>query len=85
MIRRVLLFTALLCLVVGAQVAYAIPELQLYIEGATYDTGSATWVFSGSGTFRLWVIGNINGPGGTGGLPIQDVKLAAAVATSEMG
>jgi len=77
MLRRVLFFTALLCLVVGAQVAYAIPDLQLYIEGATYDTASQTWV-TNSSSFRLWVIGNTGAIG-----TITDVHLAVAFMTSE--
>jgi hypothetical protein len=56
--------------------AQAIPTLQLYMEGATYDNGSETWTLSTSGTFKLWVIGQ-------GG--VYDVKLAAAYTTGEAG
>jgi PEP-CTERM motif-containing protein len=57
--------------------AMAVPLLQLYIEGATYDTGSETWVFtSPSDTITLWTIGNISGSGGKG--TISDVKLSIA-------
>jgi len=65
------------------QAAQAVPALQLYIDGASYDSASETWVFSGAGSFQLWVIGNITGPGGAG--PISNVKLSAAVATSGSG
>lgn len=61
------------------QAARAVPALQLYIEGATYDSSSESWVLSGAGSFNLWVIGNV------AARPIYDVKLAAAVATSETG
>ncbi len=59
--------------------AFAIPVLQLYIENSTYDATTQTWIVdSGTTNFRLWAIGNVNGPGGAGGLPIQDVRLSAA-------
>lgn len=56
----------------------AVPALQLYIEGATYDTSSQTWVgdFSSGDTIRLWAIGNVAGAGGKG--TIYDVKLSIA-------
>lgn len=64
--------------------AHAVPFLQLYIEGATYDSsgGEETWVFdlSGGSSFRLWAIGNVAGPGGAGS--IFDVKLSAVYDTS---
>lgn len=59
--------------------AMAVPELQLYIKGATYDTASETWVYtqsSSSDPMQLWTIGNISGDGGAG--EIQDVKLSIA-------
>ncbi len=57
--------------------AYAVPILQLYIEGAAYDAGTETWVLSPvapTQTFRLWAIGNVAGPGGAGA--IYDAKLS---------
>lgn len=74
---------AILSLAFVPQDAKAIPELQIYLDGATYDTASETWVLSNAGSFQLWVIGNVSGPGGKGS--IYDVKLSAAVATSESG
>jgi hypothetical protein len=58
--------------------AMAIPQLQIYIEGATYDTETEKWVVDASSgdTITLWVIGNVSGPGGQGG--ISDVHLVAA-------
>jgi hypothetical protein len=53
----------------------ATPILQLYVEGGTYDTVSETWVIN-SFDFKLWVIGNVSGPGGAG--PIEDVYLVAS-------
>ena len=62
----------------------AIPLLQLYIEGATYQGSTQTWVTTSS-SFRLWVIANVSGPGGSGGVGIEDVRLATAFLTSESG
>ncbi len=57
-----------------ASSASAIPLLQIYIEGATYDSVSETWV-TNSSSFDLWVIANTNGPGSKGRL--YDVTLVA--------
>ena len=70
---------ALGLLVAMGSAAHAVPALQLYIEGATYDTDSESWVVS-STDFRLWVIGNV-GQVGT----IENVQLSAAFLTSEIG
>jgi hypothetical protein len=79
LMRKRFLFTFLLIgavLLLGSSRANAIPILQLYIEGATYDSTSETWVYEGTGPFTLWTIGNTDGPGGKG--TISDVKLAVA-------
>lgn len=58
-------------------VSHAIPELQLYLEGANYDTGTDTWIldsYDASAPLRLWAVGNTGNPTG----PISDVKLAIA-------
>lgn len=62
------------------QEARAVPELQIYVEGAAYDASSETWVLSSAGSFDLWVIGNTDAKGS-----IDDVKISAAVATAETG
>ena len=56
--------------------AHAVPQLQLYVEGATYNTDHESWVFdlTSGDPLRLWVIGNVEGPGGHG--TIRDVKLS---------
>ena len=56
--------------------AAAEPILQLYIEGAKYDPVKESWYID-KHDFRLWAIGNLTGPGGTGGLEITNVRLAA--------
>ncbi|MBU1055104.1 MAG: choice-of-anchor N protein [Proteobacteria bacterium] len=52
--------------------AYALPELQLYIEGSIYDSTTETWAIETADSIKLWVVGN--GAKGT----IYDVKLALA-------
>lgn len=63
------------------QVCYAIPSLQVYIEGSTYDNSSKTWV-SDSNNFVLWALGSWN-PGDESG--IYGVRLAAAYDSTETG
>lgn len=57
----------------------AVPKLQLYIQGATYDAILETWVIdwedTDGGSFELWVIGETVNDGGE----IFDVKLAASM------
>jgi hypothetical protein len=66
-------------IVCGVDKAIALPTLQLYIEGATYDPTTETWVI-GKSEFVLWVIGDVQKFG-----TIYDVKLAAAVKSNESG
>ncbi len=61
-------------LLLSAQAALAIPELQIYIEGATYDTGTQTWVLQTDDPFKLLVIGDVDAKG-----TIYNVMLSAAV------
>lgn len=71
---RTLMATALLA---AATQTHAIPVLQLYVEGAEYNYDHESWVFdpiTSSDPIRVWVIGNVDGPGGKG--TIVDVKLA---------
>ncbi len=55
---------------------WAIPNLQIYIPNATYDTETETWIIN-SYNYELWVIG--------ANLDVNDVKFAAAVPTDENG
>ena len=70
-----LLLCCLLVSFLAAGQAWAINELQLYIEGGTYDA-TQTWVTTTGGPFNLWVMGNVSGPGGQG--TISGVTLFAA-------
>lgn len=79
MLRNVLrcLIGALFLLGVPAA-SWAIPALQLYIEGGTYDSATDTWIAPEGGSFNLWVIGNYGDSeedGKPNATPIYDVKL----------
>jgi len=63
----------------GARSALAVPILQIYLEGGTYNQATESWELtpegsSAGGPFRVWVIGNVDGPGGKG--IIEDVRLS---------
>ncbi len=73
--HRYLLVTAILILGFATSVG-AVPNLQIYIPGATYDMGTETWVIYAY-DYELWVIG--------AHLNVYDVKFAAAVPTNEDG
>ena len=73
-------------ILIGQGTAYAVPILQLYIEGAIYDGDKETWVWypgvSGTeGPPRLWAIGNTGGEGGQGN--IVGVRLAVAYSAED--
>lgn len=83
--RRFAVQVAIGLLIIGAALAglpsdaYAIPALQLYIEGSTYDSTTETWVVNTGSPFKLWVLGDVGHYGA-----ISDVKLSGAIATSEV-
>jgi hypothetical protein len=82
---RCLAVLAAVGLAICATPAQAIPVLQLYIEGSTYDPTTESWLLTDDGTFRLWAIGNLDGPGGTGGNTINNARLSAAYAKADAG
>ena len=63
---------------VFAPTASAVPALQVYIEGATYDDHEESWKITSpsNAPLRLWAVGNVDGNGGKG--PITDVRAAFA-------
>lgn len=65
-------------MLVFAPTASAVPALQVYIEGATYDDDEESWKITSpsNAPLRLWAVGNVAGRGGKG--PITDVKAAFA-------
>lgn len=75
--KKALLSTLLLLFVVPA--AFAVPNLQLYIPGGTYNTTSETWI-TNSQNFEIWVIAsNLDHLSS----PIYDVTLTAALASGQ--
>ena len=54
MLKRLLLLCCVLAL--GCGVAQAVPALQLYIEGSSYDAATESWVTE-SNPFSLFVAG----------------------------
>jgi hypothetical protein len=60
--KRFLPLVAAAGLTLMASAAQAIPALQLYIDGATYDSVNETWVVS-SNSFDLWVLGDVGHSG----------------------
>lgn len=72
--KRTILSLLLMVMLVPA--AFAVPNLQLYIPGGTYDNSSETWITS-SQSFEIWVIAsNLDRLSS----PIYDVTLTAALA-----
>jgi hypothetical protein len=59
---------AITAVVAISPAAQAVPTLQVYIEGATYDDQDESWkITSPSNTpLRLWAVGDVAGPGGKG-------------------
>jgi len=53
--------------------AFAIPGLQVYIPGGTYDTGTQTWI-TGADNFTVWVVASE---------PLTDVHLTASIGDGE--
>lgn len=66
--KKLLIFSAILVLSLGST-SKAIPDLQLWIDGATYDEFTQTWVI-GSQTFDLYVIGKAG---------LNDVRVSMAL------
>ncbi|MFT5489248.1 MAG: hypothetical protein ACI9JL_003517 [Paracoccaceae bacterium] len=69
---------AVCAVLIYAPTASAVPALQVYIEGATYDDDEESWKITSpaNAPLRLWAVGNVAGQGGKG--PITDVKAAFA-------
>lgn len=76
--RRLSMGLMTLSLLALARPAEAVPVLQLYVEGATYNTATESWqtTIPANGVIRLWAIGNVTGEGGKG--TISNVRLSIA-------
>ena len=79
MIRNLIVAVILAALVCVPTAALAIPTLQLYIEGASYDTATDTWTLVGTSA-TLWVLGDV-GHDGT----ISNVLLTVAYPSGVSG
>lgn len=77
--KKILLLIAALVMIVSINTAFAVPILQLYVEGAAYDSASQSWV-NGSPEFILWVLGDVEAKG-----KISDVQLVTSFLTEETG
>lgn len=74
LLKKIVPAAALLAASALFNAAHAVPALQLYLEGATYDVSTETWVTPvANGVSRLWVIAT---PGNQG--PITDSKFVVA-------
>src|SRR3546814_10164813 len=86
MVKRLMLAAtaAGIAAMMAAAPARAVPLLQLYIEGATYNVATETWELLRpiDQPLRLWTIGNVAGPGGTGTL--SAVRLRSEEHTPEL-
>jgi|GEM_PF-5590092 len=85
--KKIFLILSVMALALMPLTAGAIPDLQLYIEGATYgDMGQDhdTW-FSNANPFTLWVLGQTKLNRNAGIVPITDVTLVVTYPTGEVG
>ncbi|MFQ5735869.1 MAG: choice-of-anchor N protein [Thermodesulfobacteriota bacterium] len=73
------IFAGAVLLLMAPASSYAIPTLQLYIEGSTYDAVDESWSISSS-AFTLWILGETDKNG-----TIYDVNLSIAHLTDETG
>lgn len=79
MMKKIILLSFVFVLLAGVSSVFAIPALQLYIEGSEYDTVTETWLINSS-PFTLWVLGDVGSVG-----TIEDVRLAFAYDSTESG
>ncbi len=70
--KKIIILLSLVVLFTGS--AFAVPNLQVYIPGATYDASSETWVTYEHANFEVWVIAANLDKGA-----IYDVTLVAAL------
>ena len=70
---RNLILGAVIALTIAATDAYALPSLQVYIPGGTYDVATETWVTTAT-DFTVWVVA---------AEPMYDVTLTVALGPNE--
>jgi len=72
-----------LCLTLGSSFAHAIPALQVYIEGATYDAGNETWVLDTTTASATVVIAATTQNGGSPVSPLTGVTMVVSALTDD--
>ena len=77
--KGLILIVAVAALLALTARAHAVPTLQIFIPGASYDEATETWVIQ-SYDYELWVVGEVETHG-----PIYDVKISLAVPEGEDG
>mgnify|MGYP005844761849 CR=1 FL=1 len=85
--RKIILAFAVLTLLFLPLTAYAIPDLQVYIEGASYGDQGAdqdTW-FSSGNPFILWAVGQTKQNEKAEIVPITGVTLVITYPSTEFG
>lgn len=75
--KRFLTILTVGLILMAVQPVMAIPVLQTYIPGATWNAGTQTWTTT-SGSFELWLIA-----ANTDTKPLYDLTLVAALATDQ--
>lgn len=85
--KKLILAVTVLMLLFLPLTAFAIPDLQVYIEGGSYGTQGSdedTW-FSSDNPFKLWVLGQTKKNSNAEIVPIRDVTLVITYPTAELG
>ena len=62
--------------------ANAVPALQLYLDGVTYDTADDSWVLSSTSPVMLWLVGN---PATAGGADLSNLHIVAGYGAADAG
>jgi hypothetical protein len=75
---KVLGMLAGLCLTLGASVAHAVPVLQVYVEGAVYDSAIETWVLDTANSSGTVTITATTQNGNSGVRPIDGVQMVVS-------
>ena len=70
--KKIITLLSLVVLFTGS--AFAVPNLQIYIPGATYDASSETWITYEHTNFEVWIVAAKLDKGA-----IYDVTLVAAL------
>ncbi len=75
--KKTFLILSVLAVMAFGQTALAIPSLQTFIPGASWNAATQTWVTT-AGSFELWVIA-----ANTDSKPLYDLTLVGALASAQ--